>query len=137
MGDAWPLIRPVVAPAHDGEDAAQFKECARVAHDASLIECETVTNHDKEPSMPDAPDDAWAARKIAQATAPLTDDERDRVALYDALLAGFRVTVAGIDVTRWHPALPAELQKKAAPEPKPERQRAGNRARRSSKRKGR
>lgn len=53
----------------------------------------------------------WAAEKTAEATVPLPPTEAEKLALYDALVASFRVTAAGVDVTSWAPQLPPELRK--------------------------
>ncbi len=55
-------------------------------------------------------DAAWAAKKTAEATAPPSMTEAERLRAHDVLLAAFRVTVAGVDVTHWRPELPPELQ---------------------------
>lgn len=57
-------------------------------------------------------DKRWAARKAAQVTIPLDEESAARLRVMDALLAAFRVTAAGVDVTRWRPQLPPELKKR-------------------------
>lgn len=52
----------------------------------------------------------WAAKKTAEATVPLPPTEAEKLALYDALIASFRVTAAGVDVTSWAPQLPPEFK---------------------------
>ena len=64
----------------------------------------------------DEKDAAWAAKKTAEATEPLPDDEAARLQLRDALLAAFRVSMAGVDVTQWKPTLPPELRGKRGEE---------------------
>lgn len=58
----------------------------------------------------DDKDAAWAAKKTAEATVPPSMTDAERLRARDVLLAAFRVTVAGVDVTQWAPTLPPELQ---------------------------
>lgn len=78
-------------------------------------------------TKPKPRDQAWAARKVAAATTKPSEDEAARLRSRDALLAAFRVSAAGVDVTQWLPALPPEIEraKKRAAEPKPGRREPG------------
>lgn len=68
----------------------------------ALVEETTLAKHPKD----------WAARKTDAVTQPPTEAEAARIAVLDAARAAFKVSVAGVDVTRWRPALPPELRGK-------------------------
>ncbi len=49
---------------------------------------------------------------VAKLLADAQSADLDKVKLYDALIAAFRVTVCGVDVTRHTPVLEPEVQKR-------------------------
>jgi hypothetical protein len=56
--------------------------------------------------------DRWAVRKVAAATATPTDEAARLLRARDAIVEAIRVSVAGVDVTQWRPALPPEFGKR-------------------------